>query len=118
MLSGAPQGFVLGPVLFLIYINDLDQGIWNWILKFADDTKIFGEVSTSSQHQKLQQDLDSLFYWSQEWQMLFNIEKCTVMHFGRNNRQLNYTLDSRMLQKVHEEKYLGIVVSALKHIKG
>jgi len=42
--------------------------------------------------------------------MLFNVDKCKVMHFGRNNRQLNYTLDSKMLQKVHEEKDLGIVV--------
>ena len=65
MLSGVPQGSVLGPILFLIYINDLDHGIWNWLLKFADDTKIFGAVDNSSQQQKLQQDLNMLFNWSQ-----------------------------------------------------
>ena len=74
VLSGVTQDSVLGPILFLIYTNDLHKGIWNWILKFADDTKIFSEVSTTSQHQKLQQDLDSLFYWSQEWQMLFIVQ--------------------------------------------
>ena len=98
MLSGVPQGSVLGPILFLIYINDLDQDIWNWLLKFADDTKIFGEVGNSSQQQKMQHDLDLMFNWSQEWQMRFNVDKCKVMHFGRNNQQFDYKLDRKTLQ--------------------
>ena len=64
VLSGVPQGSVLGPILFLNYINDLYHGIWNWLLKFADDTKIFGEVGNSSQQQKMQQNLNTLFNWS------------------------------------------------------
>ena len=61
VLSGVPQGSVLGPILFLIYINDLDCEIINWILKFADDTKIFGNISTSDSHITLQDDLDKLW---------------------------------------------------------
>ena len=74
VLSGVPQGSVLGPILFIIYINDLDCGITNWILKFADDTKIFGTSCDIRQRRKLQEDLNALFHWSTEWQMLFNVD--------------------------------------------
>ena len=72
--SGVPQGSVLGPILFLIFINDLDSEIINWILKFADDSKLFGEVQSESDHQCLQQDLQKLFDWSLKWQMEFDLE--------------------------------------------
>ena len=67
VLSGVPQGSVLGPVLFLIYINDLDYGIKNWILKFADDTILFSGINDSTDAVKLQDDLN-LIRWSDEWQ--------------------------------------------------
>ena len=72
-LSGVPQGSVLGLILFLIYINDLDFGIRNWILKFADDTKIFTRINNSLDSEWLQSDLLQLIRWSEEWQMLFNV---------------------------------------------
>ena len=80
VFSGVPQGSVLGPVLFLIYINDLDNGVRNWILKFADDTKLFGRVRNSYDGRRLQQDLDKLIKWSENWQMLFNMGKCKEGH--------------------------------------
>jgi len=83
--SGVPQGSVLGPVLFLILINDLDCGIISSILKFADDTKLFGTVNSRDDSQILQHDLRKLSDWSQDWQMAFNVEKCKVMHLGRTN---------------------------------
>jgi len=83
VLSGVPQGSVLGPLLFLIFINDLDYGIKNWILKFADDTKIFGKISNVTDTVRLQEDLDRLIEWAEEWQMMFNASKCKVMHFGK-----------------------------------
>ena len=104
VLSGVPQGSVLGSILFLIYINDLDCGIINWILKFADDTKIFGVVNSIEEHAGMQDDLNKLLSWSKEWQMLFNVEKCKVMHSGRRNAGYNYQLDSKSLDKVSEEK--------------
>ena len=116
VLSGVPQGSVLGPILFLIYINDLDCGIINWILKFADDTKIFGVVNSIEEHAGMQDDLNKLLSWLKEWQMLFNMENCKVMHFGRRNAGYNYQLDSESLDEVSEEKDLGVTITCdLRH---
>ena len=73
--SGVPQGSVLGSNLFLIYINDLDSGVMSWILKFADDTKIYRRIGGREDRQQLQRDLDKLISWSMEWQMLFKDKK-------------------------------------------
>jgi len=66
---------VLGPVLFLILINDLDQGIASNILKFADDTKIFKEVRDNIDCEALQRGQDNVVLWVQKWQMEFNVKK-------------------------------------------
>ena len=63
-MSGVPQGSVLGPILFLTYINDLDNSITSNVLKFADDTKLFRKVNTDGDKQHLQNDLDRLVKWS------------------------------------------------------
>jgi len=66
----------LEPILFLIYINErLDNGVKNWILKFADDTKIFCAVNSDLDRSVLQKDLDNLLRWAEEWQMLFSVLK-------------------------------------------
>ena len=82
--SGVPQGSVLGPLLFLIYINDIDDSVCNNLLKFADDTKVYSVVSNRKEINKLQQDLHNLCNWSQDWLILFNVDKCKVMHIGFN----------------------------------
>ena len=68
--SGVPQGSILGPLLFIVYINDLDEKMTSTVLKFADDTKI-----TSNSQQELQRDLDTAVKWAQTWQMQFNTSK-------------------------------------------
>jgi len=97
-------------LLFLIYTNDLDDGILHW-MKSADETKIFGRVKSLEQHYLLQDDLNALLQWSKDWQLLFNVDKCKVMHFGHNNPIMDYTLDGKVLDVVREEKDLGVVLS-------
>ena len=84
--SGVPQGLVLGPLLFVIYINNLDENLVGMVSKFADDTKIGDIVDSEGGYLGLQQDLDQLGQWAVEWQMEFNLDKCEVMHFGRSNQ--------------------------------
>ncbi|KAF2346001.1 Reverse transcriptase domain [Trinorchestia longiramus] len=88
--SGAPQGSVLGPLLFIIYINDLDVGIISKINKFADDAKFCHKAFTERDRVTIQSDLIRLLQWTETWQMSFNIEKCSVMHVGANNRHFQH----------------------------
>ena len=110
--SGVPQGSVLGPILFLIYINDLDEDAKCKISKFADDTKIANRVISLSQQQELQQDLNTLGEWAVDSQMFFNVDKCKVLHIGNRNVQANYTMNGKQLAKVEQEKDLGVVISS------
>ena len=80
VLSGVPQGSVLGPLLFLIYITGLDDSITSNVLKFADDTKVFRKVNTDGDKQHLQNDIGRVVKWSEKWQMFFNFGKCKCLH--------------------------------------
>ena len=112
VLSGVPQGSVLGPILFLIYINDLDDSITSNVLKFADDTKLFRKVNTDGDKQHLQNDLDRLVKWSEKWQMLFNFGKCKCLHTGHGNLNVNYKMGDTVLGTTVKEKDLGVTISA------
>ena len=112
VLSGVPQGSVLGPILFLIYINDLDDSITSNILKFADDTKLFRKVNTDGDKQHLQNDLDRLVKWSEKWQILFNFGKCKCLHTGHGNLDVNYKMGNTVLGTTLKEKDLGVTISA------
>ena len=111
VLSGVPQGSVLGPLLFVIYINDTDELIGCNILKFADDTKNFREIKSPQDIAQLQEDLVNLAAWSTDWQMLFNVDKCKVMQMGYNNTCPEYFLNGTKMESVSEEKDLGVIVS-------
>ena len=112
VLSGVPQGSVLGPILFLIYINDLDDSITSNVLKFADDTKLFRKVNTDGDKQHLQNDLDRLVKWSEKWQMLFNFGKCKCLHTGHGNLNVNYKMGDTVLGTTVKEKDIGVTISA------
>ena len=108
--SGVPQGSVLGPLLFIIFVNDIDQSVTSNLLKFADDAKLFRQVSDQSDVDALREDLRNLYQWSEDWQMLFNIDKCKVMHFGCKNSQQQYSIAGSILSVVEEEKDLGVLI--------
>lgn len=110
--SGVPQGSVLGPILFLIYVNDLDENIVNKLLKFADDTKLLGKVSTPEEIQQMKDDLHQISVWTEKWQMSCNLDKCKVMHIGKNNQKINYEFGGQLLDKIDREKDLGVLFSS------
>ena len=110
--SGVPQGSVLGPLLFLLYINDIEDDITSKLLKFADDTKIFRSVANIDDVNKLKDDLVKLCRWSEEWLMLFNSDKCKVMHFGYNNLKADYTMGVNKLEVSDAEQDLGVIVQS------
>ncbi len=87
--SGVPQGSVLGPVLFIIYINDIDVGLNNFISKFADDAKIGNSIITDHDRMSRQNDLRKISDWSQRWEMPFNINKCHILQLGTRNLKKN-----------------------------
>ena len=84
VLSGVPQGSVLGPVLFLIFINDLPNNIRSSVRLFADDCVLYGNIKTLTDCQILQDDLNSLGQWETDWQMKFNVAKCHSMRVTRH----------------------------------
>ena len=96
----------------MIFINDLDEDINSNIQKFTDDTKIFKEVRCSTDCSQLQADLDKLVLWAQKWQMVFNVDKCKVMHVGNWEDSRTYYMDERELSVVSYEKDLGVWISA------
>ncbi len=77
--SGVPQGSVLSPVLFIIYINDIDVGLNSFIGKFSDDTKIGNSVISDRDRQSLQDDLNKISAWSAGWEIPFNFKKCHIL---------------------------------------
>jgi len=109
--SGVPQGSVLGPVLFLIYVNDIDEGIRSTMYKFADDTKLVKEISSQNDVKELEEDLVKLENWSDKWQMTFNSSKCKVMHMGRNNPSSEYSIQGEAMAAVDQERDLGVIIS-------
>ena len=115
--SGVPQGTILGPCLFNIYIDDIDECMLNEmqaelaeILKFADDTKTFRTVEGEEDRAKLQEVLDKLCAWAKKWGMAFNTSKCKVMHIGQNNKNYQYYMDGQVLETTDSERDLGVII--------
>ena len=119
--SGIPQGSVLGPILFVLYINDMPDNFQTYSPLFADDTKLFEQITVNNTQKAviLQNDINYAQGWSNTWLMPFNYDKCTNLEIGIELEHINFymteTCDDgqnivRTLKKVSDEKDLGIYI--------
>ena len=128
--SGVPQGSVLGPILFLIFINDLPMELLSKLSLFADDSKLFSRIITNKKKLNspyidggtlLQEDLNKVVEWAKIWKMEFNVDKCKIMHLGHNNPRRSYNMGNKSLVTTEEEKDLGVIIDRKldfgKHIR-
>ena len=122
MVSGVPQGTVLGPLLFLHHINDLPSVVSSKVRRFADDCLIYRNIKTKEDQIALQNILTLLENWSNTWSMRFNAAKCNIMRVSRTRRPklfnysliglvLNYSLTGQVLEELMDVKYLGVTIS-------
>ena len=131
VLSGVPQGSVLGPALFLIYVSDIPEIVQNFVSLYADDSKIYNYLLDSAEHintpESIQADINNLCEWSDKMQMSFNADKCHRLHLGSRNNCYTYTLPKisnlqssathigytytfHQLKRVRDEKDLGVTI--------
>ena len=110
--SGIPQGSVLGPILFVIFINDMPEVVDSFIQLFADDAKVFDSVNLRDENsgKRLQSDIDARTDWSKKWQLPFNVSKCKVLHIGNCNPYKRYKMKGKKLEHINEEKDLGVII--------
>ena len=113
VMSGVPQGSVLGPTLFLIFINDIGDGIHAKVRLFADDTILYSHIESPNDAIQLQDDLKKLETWVSKWQMAFNVDKCYLLSISRKRIRIptSYTLHEHTLERVSDAKYLGVLIT-------
>ena len=115
VISGIPQGSVLGPLLFFIYINDLPEHVNSTVYMYADDTKIYREIQSDYDHEVLQRDLETLKTWSDRWPLKFHPSKCYCINIGKKNDEVitfkySMTEDGNKFDMTRvNEKYWGFI---------
>ena len=108
--SGVPQGSVLGPTLFIFFINDMPDVVCSTIKIFADDTKVYTGTTSLENTENLQISIDNLLNWSDDWQIKFNTDKCKVLHIGKENPCRTYCMKDIVLEETASEKDLGVIM--------
>ena len=114
VISGVPQGTVLGPVMFLLYINDINNNVSSPLRLFADDCIIYRTIKSEQDHIQLQQDLHTVYEWSQKWQMRFNTSKCVTLRCYRvlSPSLFTYVLNDQPISCVDQHPYLGVTLTS------
>lgn len=107
--SGVPQGSVLGPLLFVLYVSDLPPLLKTNCSQYADDLKLYADPLVC--HNDLQGDLLTISRWCSEWLLPLNASKCTVLHVGKNNPRLQYTVEGTILSTDSSHNDLGVIIS-------
>ena len=111
VLSGVPQGTVLGPLLFLVHINDLPDRVTSSVRLFADDCLLYRIIKSIKDQEELQKDLKSLEKWAEDWGMQFNAKKCYILTIADKGKHKFYELNSTILKNVNDNPYLGLILS-------
>jgi len=113
VLSGVPQGTVLGPLMFLLYINDIIKDIDSPLRLFADDCLLYRVINSADDTRKLQEDLNKLSEWANTWQLRFNVSKCSVIRCTRSRTPFShdYILNSHILTLSDQHAYLGVILN-------
>ena len=93
----------MGPILFVIFINGMPDVVDSMCQLFADDAKLYRNVTSPEDNRNLQEDLDRICEWSTRWQLPFNIDKCKSLHIGRKNKRYWYEMNDTKLKQVTEE---------------
>ena len=114
VVSGVPQGTVLGPLLFSLHINDIMSDIESEIRLFADDCVCYREIKDIEDTLKLQKDIDRLGIWARKWGMRFQPVKCNMMQLTNKHNKIDasYTLEGTVLENVESIKYLGGTITS------
>ena len=115
VVSGIPQGTVLGPVLALIFLSDLDNGIENIASMFADDTRLMADIQEEADVEKMQEDLDRIYSWADKNNMKFNRDKFELLRYGKNQDLKDETIylsaDNNIIEEKEELRDLGIIMN-------
>ena len=111
VLSGVPQGTVLGPLLFLVHINDLPDSVTSRVRLFADDCLLYRMIRSPKDQEDLQKDLQSLEVWADRWGMRFNAKKCYILSISDKGKHKFYQLNSHILANVENNPYLGLTIA-------
>ena len=110
--SGVPQGSVLAPLLFALYVNDLPGVLSCGIKIFADDSKLYRPVCLPSDYLALQRDLDAAVRWADKWQLVFNANKCKALRIGQPTHRHAYTMKGTAMEEITVEKDLGVYIDS------
>ena len=114
VLSGVPQGSILDPLLFIVYVNDIQETVnHSHCYLFADDAKLLKVINSTSDHNELQDDLSAISSWCKQWNLTLNSNKCSAVHFSPQSSQqsITYSIGECAIPFLESQRDMGVVVS-------